>query len=237
MVIPIRHSSQISSRLHRLEPDALSQFQSGSNTEIRQGERRPHPGRAIVNGTDGADRKALEHCREYLCTLARFQMSPRLQTKLDASDLVQQTLLKAHSKRDQFRGSSTGELMAWLRQILANEMAASVRQFATEGRDVNRERPLEARLDDSSTRLGAWLAADQTSPSGCAIREEQILLLAEALAQLPGDQRRAVELHHFQGFPVVEVGQVLGRTEEAVVGLLYRGLKKLRQLLEHAATG
>jgi RNA polymerase sigma-70 factor (ECF subfamily) len=133
---------------------------------------------------------------------------------------------------DQFRGSSTAELMAWLRQILANELAAAVRQYRTGARDLSREHSYQAALDESSTRLHACLAADQTSPSQCAMREEQLLHLAQALAQLPPEQRRAVELHHFQGHSLAEVGEVMGRSQEAVVGLLYRGLKKLRQLLD-----
>jgi RNA polymerase sigma-70 factor (ECF subfamily) len=188
-----------------------------------------------VSGEDQDQEDLLARCREYLCLLARVQVGPRLQPKLDASDLVQQTLLKAHEKRDQFRGRTPAELMGWLRQILANELAAALRKYATEARDLSREHSLHAELDESSTRLEAWLAADQSSPSQCAIKEEQLLRLAQALAQLPPEQRRAIEFHHFQGFPVAEVAQLMGRGQEAVIGLLYRGLKKLRQLLEEPA--
>jgi RNA polymerase sigma-70 factor (ECF subfamily) len=179
----------------------------------------------------------LERCRSYLCLLARCRLGTRLQAKLDASDVVQQTLLRAHEKMEQFRGTSTAELMAWLRQILANELAQAGRKFGAEARDLAREQSLQAELDESSSRLQAWLAADQSSPSECAMREEQLLRLAAALALLPPEQRRAVELHHFQGHPLVEVGRLMDRSEEAIVGLLYRGLKKLRQLLEDSTPG
>lgn len=185
---------------------------------------------------DQERQEILERCREYLCLLARFQLSPQLQAKLDASDLVQQTLLKAHEKREQFRGRSTAELMGWLRQILANELAAALRSFRTEARDLAREHSLQADLDASSNRLESWLATDQTSPSQRAIRQEQLLLLAQALLELPADQRQAVELHHFQECSLAEVSQRMGRSQEAVVGLLYRGLKKLRQRLDDPGT-
>jgi RNA polymerase sigma-70 factor (ECF subfamily) len=191
----------------------------------------------LVTRDHGIDTALLERCREYLCMLARFRLGPRLQAKLDPSDLVQQTLLKAHEKQHQFRGRTPAELMAWLRQILANQLAEAARKFGAEARDLTREESLQADLDGSSARLQAWLSADQTSPSQCAIREEQVLRLTQALTELPADQRRAIELHHLQGHPVAEVSRLMERGQEAVVGLLYRGLKKLRRLLEQPGEG
>ena len=63
---------------------------------------------------------ALEPYRDYLRLLARMQMSRQLQAQLDASDVVQLTLLKAHEKIGQFRGQTEAELAGWLRRILAS---------------------------------------------------------------------------------------------------------------------
>ncbi len=175
---------------------------------------------------------SLERCRQYLDLLARLHLDPRLQGKLDPADLVQQTLLKAHQNIRQFRGRSDAELIGWLRKILVNNLAEAVRRFSADARDVARERSLESGLEESSARLEAWLAADQSSPSQHFLRHEQVLRLADALAELPVDQRRAVELHHLKGYPVAEVGKQMRRSRAAVVGLLFRGLKKLRQLLQ-----
>ena len=173
-----------------------------------------------------------ERCREYLHLLARLHLDHRLQGKLDPADIVQQTLMRAHEKRNQFRGHTDAELTAWLRQILVNNLAEAVRRFGAESRDVARERSLEASLEESSARLESWLAADQSSPSQRFMRQEQGIRLADALAELPDDQRRAVELHHLKGYSVAEVGELMDRSRPAVVGLLFRGLKKLRQLLK-----
>jgi RNA polymerase sigma-70 factor (ECF subfamily) len=163
--------------------------------------------------------------------LARLQFAPHLQAKLDASDVVQQAILHAHERRAQFRGGSEGEWLAWLRAILANALAEAVRRFDAQSREVARERSLEADLELSSSRLEHLLAADQSTPSEQAVHSEELLRLTSALALLPPDQQRVVELHHLKCLPLAEVAALVGRTRPAVVGLLYRGLKQLRELL------
>jgi RNA polymerase sigma-70 factor (ECF subfamily) len=183
------------------------------------------------------EERSLERYGDYLRLLARLQLSPRLQAKLDASDVVQQTLLQAHESRTQFRGQTEAEWLAWLRAILANALAGAMRRFSTEARDLGRECSLEAQLDLSSSRLEGLLAADQSSPSERAGRGEELLRLAQAMAQLPPDQRRVVELHYLKALPVAEVAELLDRTRPAVVGLLFRGLKRLRNLLQQPGGG
>jgi RNA polymerase sigma-70 factor (ECF subfamily) len=169
--------------------------------------------------------------------LARVQLSQWLRTKLDASDIVQQAILHAHAGRAQFRGRTEAEWLSWLRTILANVLAATARRFDSQAREVRLERSLEAELELSSSRLECLLAADQTSPSEQAIRCEELLRLARALARLPEDQRVVVELHHLKGLPVAEVARQMGRTRPAAVGLLYRGLKQLREMLREQREG
>jgi RNA polymerase sigma-70 factor (ECF subfamily) len=172
-----------------------------------------------------------ERFRAYLRLLARLHLDPRLRGKLDPSDVVQQTLVQAYQARDQFRGQSDNEMAAWLRRILARNLAMAVRDFARDKRDVARERSLEAALDQSSSRLEAWLAAEESSPSLRAERNEQARRLAEALEQLPDAQREALVLQHWHGWSLAQIGEHLGRSPEAVAGLLKRGLKQMRQLM------
>jgi RNA polymerase sigma-70 factor (ECF subfamily) len=178
----------------------------------------------------------LEQYRDYLRLLASLQLSARLRGKLDPSDVVQQALLQAHASRDQFRGRGEAQWLAWLRAILANALAAEARRFGAEARDLNRERSLEAELDLSSSRLEALLVSAQSSPSERAVRGEEVRRLAQALARLAPDQRRVVELHHLKGLPVAEVAREMDRTRPAVVGLLFRALKRLRGLLRDRDT-
>jgi RNA polymerase sigma-70 factor, ECF subfamily len=182
----------------------------------------------MANESESAAR-AVEDYRDYLHLLARLHLDPRLQGKVDASDVVQQTLVKAHQAREQFRGQTAAEQAGWLRRILVNTLVDAARKF---GREIDREQPLEQNVQTSSARLEAWLAAEQSSPSQAAQRQEQLLRVARALAELPGDQRQAVELHHLREQSVAQIAQALGRTEASVAGLLRRGLARLRELLQ-----
>jgi RNA polymerase sigma-70 factor (ECF subfamily) len=173
----------------------------------------------------------LEAYRDYLRMLASIQLGPRLQTKVDASDIVQQTLLEAIKCQGQFRGESEAELTAWLRAILANVLAAAARRYSAGARDLTRERPLQADVELSSSRLEFLLSADQTSPSERTIRSEDLVGLARALARLPPDARQVIEMHHLQGLALSAIADSIGRTRPAVAGLLFRGIKKLRELL------
>jgi RNA polymerase sigma-70 factor (ECF subfamily) len=177
----------------------------------------------------------LERFRHYLMLLARMQLAPALQGKVDLSGVVQQTLLEAHQAIDQLRQWDESRQLAWLRRALANNLTDEVRKLGAAARDIDRERSLEAELEQSSARLEAWLASDQSSPPERAMRNEQLLRLAEALARLPVDQRVAVEMHHLQGRPLAEVAEVLKRSKGAVATLLFRGMTRLRKDLAAGA--
>jgi RNA polymerase sigma-70 factor (ECF subfamily) len=172
--------------------------------------------------------RPVEDYRDYLHLLARLHLDPRLRGKLDPSDVVQQTLVKAHQNREQFRGRTAAEQAGWLRRILANTLIDVARKFQRELAGYS----LEQAFQESSARLEAWLAAEQSTPSAVVARQEQLLRLAAALARLPEDQRTAVELHHLRDGSVAEIAGAMGRTEAAVAGLLRRGLKRLRELLQ-----
>jgi RNA polymerase sigma-70 factor (ECF subfamily) len=187
-----------------------------------------------MNHKSAESEPALERFRAYLRLLARMQLDPRLQAKLDPSDLVQQTLLEALQMLDRFQERSDAELAAWLRQILARNLTNAARDLGRAKRDVARECSLEAALEQSSARLEAWLVAEQSSPSQQAQRKEQVLRLAEALTSLPEAQREALTRRYLQSWSLDAIGRQLNRSPAAVAGLIKRGLKQLRLLLHES---
>ncbi len=174
----------------------------------------------------------LESFRDHLRLLARAELDARLQGKIDPSDIVQQTLLEAHQARDQFRGKSEAEQAAWLRCILAHNLADVVRRYGAAIRDAALERSLEDSLAESALRLDVWLADERSSPMQHVLRQEQLGRMYEALMQLPEEQRIAVEAKHLQGLSVNEISEKMGKSVTAVGGLLRRGMRRLRELLQ-----
>lgn len=184
-----------------------------------------------MNGAAKNSFAAIEQYRHYLVMLAERQLDPRLRGKLDASDVVQQTLLEAHRGSEQLRAQSEPEMVGWLRKILAHNLSDAVRSFRREKRDVAREQSVNAALNQSSARLEAWIDSEQSTPSQKVIRREETLQLADALAQLPDSQRDALVLKNWHGWSVAQIARHMERTPEAVAGLLKRGLGSLRKKL------
>jgi RNA polymerase sigma-70 factor, ECF subfamily len=168
-----------------------------------------------------------ESYRAYLHLLARVRLGTRSQPKVEASDMVQETLLRAHRKREQFRGRTEAEWRAWLRQILAHVIADAFRTLPLEN-------AIRKALDESASCLEKLLPAVYSTPSIKLEQEQRLVRLAEALAKLSEDERTALELRYFQDPPwsLVDIAHHLKRpTAKAVAGLLARGLEKLRSLL------
>jgi RNA polymerase sigma-70 factor, ECF subfamily len=165
--------------------------------------------------------------RGYLLFLARAQVEPKLQNRLDLEGVVQQTLLEAWQSAPERAGWSV-----WLRRLLAHNLADELRKLRAGKRDPARVQSLEAELAASSAQLVDFLEAKQSSPSAKLAREEQALRVAAALDQLPPAQREALVLQHWHGWTLAQIGEHLDRSPAAVAGLLKRGLRQLRVLLE-----
>ncbi len=158
---------------------------------------------------------------------ANSQMPGWLRGKLDPTDLVQQTLLEAMAA-DRLAGRPDHEVLAYLRRALTHNLIDATRKHAPARGDL-------AAVGESSLRLADWLAAEQTSPSERADRNERFERLAAALAELPESQRVAVELRYLHGLKVTDIASRLGKTEGAVSLLLHRAVTALRLELTEPA--
>jgi RNA polymerase sigma-70 factor (ECF subfamily) len=174
----------------------------------------------------------LQQYRNYLVVLASMQIEKRLQPRVSPSDVVQETMLRAHKNFGQFRGTTEPELLAWLRQILVNNLAKFVEQHMLAARrDVRREVSIErigAALEHSTIQLAQLVPASMKSPSMAVQQREEAVVLADRLAQLSNDYREVLVLRNLQGLPFEEVARRIDRSVGATRMLWLRAIEKLR---------
>jgi RNA polymerase sigma-70 factor (ECF subfamily) len=169
--------------------------------------------------------QALEAYRGYLLVIAQEQLDPDLRAKGGASDLVQETFLKAHQHFASFHGDSESELLAWLRRMLLNNLTDFRRFYRnSDKRQVERE----VVLGGDSSACGGDLAAQELSPSGLAMQNERGSQLERALARLPEDQRQVLLLRHQQELSWDEVGRLMNRSADAARKLWARAVERLQ---------
>ena len=167
-------------------------------------------------------RFAPEPFRDYLRLLAGLWVPRRLQRKLDASDLVQDAMLKAHAKRHQFEGNTDGQYKTWLRQILRNTLLDELKKGQLPEQSVRE-------VEDASRWMENWLAVRDPSAGSQVAKEERLQLLAKALAELPEDWQEVLILRYFKGCKVRQIAEYLDRTPASVAGFLRRALEQLRE--------
>jgi RNA polymerase sigma-70 factor (ECF subfamily) len=178
-------------------------------------------------GSSEALGQLLETCRRYLLIVADRHLDPQLRPKAGASDLVQQTFMEAQRDFARFQGTTEAELLAWLSQLLQNNVANFARGLrGTHKRDILREVALPG---SDSTAAHSGPAAQMPSPSAQAMEHEQAEALERALARLPADYRQVLALRFQEQRSFEEIGRLLQRSPDAARKLWARAIERLRQ--------
>ena len=170
--------------------------------------------------------------RGYLDIVAGAQVDSWLKAKVDASDLVQQTLLEAHRDFDRFQGESTGEWLAWLRKIMSHNAADFVRRYHGAKRHVQREVAIGLPSDSAAPCGCGEPPAPGATPSQEFLLRDNELRVASAMAEMSDDHRDVVILRNLERLSFNEVAQRMGRTRPAVQMLWMRAIKKLQENLD-----
>jgi RNA polymerase sigma-70 factor (ECF subfamily) len=171
----------------------------------------------------------LERYRPYLLLVSQQRMNPKVAVRCSPSDVVQETVTEACRDFGKFTGSAEVEFSAWLGRIHRHNLDDAARKhLLTERRAADKEEPLGEPLGTASI---TWrdIAADEPTPSDRIVAGEKALRLAALLTSLPDPQQEAIRLRHLEGLPVAEIAARMGRSLQAVAGLLKRGLQALRQ--------
>jgi RNA polymerase sigma-70 factor (ECF subfamily) len=167
-----------------------------------------------------------ETLRPYLKSVAARLLGKQAAAKVDASDVVQQALLAAVQKFDQFRGKTAADWQAWLVAIVKNQALNMSRFWRQEVRDQAREQPLPQAFD-----IGPEMHADGSSPSQQAARREMSARVFAAMDRLPDDHRQVILLRNFEELPYSAIAVQMQRSEQAIRQLWVRAIRQLRQQL------
>ena len=174
-------------------------------------------------GDAGALGRLLDDYRDYLRTIAGDLLDRRMASRIDASDLVQQTCLSVHKQITGFQGDAPAQFIAWLRQVHERNVQNAIRdQLHAEKRDPARERPLDEIAPP---------AASGPTPSQHAMRSEERAQLARAIAQLPADERSVLRLRYLEGRTLNEIAIEMEMTRDAVLWLMKRAMRTIRGYL------
>ena len=187
--------------------------------------------RAVAGDRDALGELLARH-HAYLSMLASGQLHHRMQSKADASDLVQETYLVVQNQIMTFRGATDSEFASWLRSILVRVFAQHFRRYlGTQRRDVRLEESLTLSMDTSSMKLQNSVIDKVSSPADQLICNETAVAIASALDAISESYRQVILLRHMQGLSLQEIAQTMNRTPDSIEKLLVRGHEKLKHVL------
>jgi RNA polymerase sigma-70 factor (ECF subfamily) len=179
---------------------------------------------------DGAARLSLlERYRDYLRRMVAVRLDRRLAPRVDASDVVQETLALASRRMDDYLRDQPLPFLGWLRQLAAESIKDTHRRhISSQRRSVDRESHEAELPDDSAAQLGQKLLARDTSPSNRLIKQERRDQVKTALAEMAPRDREILVMRYLEHLNGAEIAEALGITEGAVKVRLLRALQRMR---------
>jgi RNA polymerase sigma-70 factor, ECF subfamily len=187
----------------------------------------------LIHRARAGDRAALDDVlqayRGQLLAAAQRAINPRLQGRLDASDVVQQTCLSVFRQIGDFDGDEPAQFAAWLRQVHERNIQNAIRdEVRVQKRSLSHEEPLGDR-DIAGHR--------EITPSQHAARDEEADQLAAVLGELPPEERAVLELRYLEGWTLQQVSDYVGLSKEAVIWRMQKGMQRVRALLKEGRRG
>jgi RNA polymerase sigma-70 factor (ECF subfamily) len=185
-------------------------------------------------GEAAAVERLLTVHREPLRRMISARLDPALAARVDASDIVQDVLLEAHKRLNDYLRNPAMPFQLWLRHIAKDHVIdAHRRHRQAQRRSMDREQPLVPAVlaDHSSFELAGQLLDQELTPASAAIRHELQHRLNEAIAELEDDDREVILMRHAEQLSNQEVAAALGLTEAAASMRYLRAVRRLRTVL------
>lgn len=178
------------------------------------------------DGQQNAVGNLLEKYRNYLLLVANRELGSDVRQKVAASDVVQESIAEAWQDFERFSGTTQGELLAWLRRILMNNLAdATARLRNTAKRDIRREVSLNNH--DSIAAVAFNLPAMDGTPSEQTVASEQERQLHRGLDRLPQHYAQVIRMRNLDCLPFADIGKQLKVSADAARKLWERAVERL----------
>jgi RNA polymerase sigma-70 factor (ECF subfamily) len=169
--------------------------------------------------------------RPWLHTVAERELPAQLRGRIDASDVVQQALLKAWQGESQFKGDTHEQRLAWLRVIVKNTIRDHQRRLlGTDRRGAGREQAATDLLPPDDPGLSQYAIMPGPTVSGELVAAEQWRELQQLLTQLAPEQRQVILLRHIEELSFPDIAKQMNKSDAAVRMLWVRALRSLQKL-------
>ena len=187
-----------------------------------------------AGGDDAARERLLGLHREKLRRMVAVRLDRRLAARVDASDVVQETLAEAAAGLSDYLRRRPLPFYPWLRQIAWDRLIALHRRHVhAAARSVTREEASAPALpEESAFDLADRLASGATSPSRRAARNEVRALVREAIDGLAPTDREVLVLRHLEGLETAEIAALLGISPDAVRARHVRAVEHLGRRID-----
>jgi RNA polymerase sigma-70 factor (ECF subfamily) len=186
------------------------------------------------NGDSGAINQLLERHRQAVRRMIDLRMDQVLKRRVDASDIVQDVMIDANRRLQDYLDDPVMPFHLWLRQMAKDRLIdAHRRHRQTARRSMDREQPLAtAASDESSINLLAELSDQELTPAAAATWTELQRRFEFASSQLDQRDQEIVVMRHFEHLSNSEAAQALGLSAQATSMRYLRAMRRLRALMD-----
>lgn len=192
----------------------------------------------VRDGQSDAVNRLLERHRDAVQRLVKMRLDNRIQRRVGVSDVVQDVMVEASRRLQQYLENPALDFHLWLRQIARDRIIdAHRRHRASAKRSVERERPLALAAADghSTMELAAHLCDDQLTPAAAVAQKEMVQRVELAIAELNDQDAEIIVMRHYEHLTNQEVAQALQLTEPAASMRYLRAVRRLRSILERSS--
>lgn len=186
------------------------------------------------DGDADAVNQLMDRHRDAVRKLIRMRLDQRIQRRVDVSDVLQDVLIEANRRLQDYLKNPAMSFHLWLRQIAKDRMIDAFRRHrGSAKRSVDREQSLTAPhgSEQSSILLSQQLQDHELTPAAAATQKELAKKVEEAIGKLGPQDYEIIVMRHYEQLSNREVAEVLELTEPAASMRYLRAIKRLRLVM------